>query len=103
MRQYVQDFINRRMIDQGKARATVAKQVSGIRSYWNYLVSLDELLRERRPFADLIWPTAKSTRRKPTDPNFISTKMMGRASTRRWCHAYGTRPIAASSLTCEIS
>ena len=69
-RQHVQDFINRRMIDQGKARATVGKQVSGLRSYWNYLVSLDELLRERQPFADLIWPTPKSARRKPTDPDF---------------------------------
>ncbi|MGO9998503.1 MAG: hypothetical protein ACLPKW_12270 [Acetobacteraceae bacterium] len=70
VRQYVQDFIKRRMIDHGKARATVAKQVSGIRSYWNYLVSLDELLRERQPFADLIWPTPKSAHRKPTDPDF---------------------------------
>jgi integrase len=69
-RQNVQDFINRRMLDQGRARATVAKQVSGIRSYWNYLCSQDEALRERRPFADLIWPTAKSNRRKPTDPDF---------------------------------
>ncbi len=69
-RQHVQDFINRRMIDQGRARATVTKQVSGIRSYWTYLCSQDETLRERRPFADLIWPTAKSNRRKPTDPDF---------------------------------
>ena len=69
-RQHVQDFINRRIIDQGKAKATVAKQISGIRSYWTYLCRQDEALRERRPFADLIWPTPKSTRRKPTDPDF---------------------------------
>ena len=59
-RQHVQDFVNSRIIGQGKARATVTKQVSGIRSYWTYLCSLDEALRERRPFADLIWPTPKS-------------------------------------------
>jgi integrase len=69
-RQHVQDFINNRMIGQGKARATVAKQVSGIRNYWTYLCSQDETLRERQPFTDLIWPTPKSHRRKPTDPDF---------------------------------
>jgi integrase len=69
-RPHVQDFINSRMIGQGKARATVSKQVSGIRSYWTYLCSEDESLRERQPFADLIWPTPKSSRRKPTDPDF---------------------------------
>jgi integrase len=69
-RQHVQDFINRRMLDQGRARATVDKQVSGIRNYWTYLCQLDETRRERRPFVDLIWPTPKSKRRKPTDPDF---------------------------------
>jgi integrase len=69
-RQHVQDFINHRMISQGRARATVTKQVSGIRSYWTYLCSQTEELRDRRPFADLIWPTPKSGRRKPTDPDF---------------------------------
>jgi hypothetical protein len=69
-RQHVQDFINSRMISQGKARATVTKQVSGIRSYWTYLCSEEESLRGRRPFAELIWPTPKSNRLKPTDPDF---------------------------------
>lgn len=69
-RQHVQDFINRRVIEQGRARATVAKQVSGVRNYWTYLCSQDEALRDRRPFADLIWPAPKSARRKPTDPDF---------------------------------
>jgi integrase len=69
-RQCVQSFINHRMITQHKAKRTVYKQVCGIRSYWNYLVSLDGPLRERQPFADLIWPTPKSNRRKPTDPDF---------------------------------
>ena len=69
-RQCVQSFINQRMITQHKAKRTVYKQVCGIRSYWNFLVSLDEPLRDRRPFADLIWPTPKSSRRKPTDPDF---------------------------------
>jgi integrase len=69
-RQHVQDFISRRMVDLGRSRATVTKQVSGIRNYWTYLCSLDEALRDRRPFADLIWPTPKSDRRKPTDPEF---------------------------------
>ena len=101
-RQHVQDFINRRMLDQGKARATVAKQVSGIRSYWNYLCSRDETLRERRPFADLIWPTPNRLVGSRPIPISISTTMTGRASTRPWCHASGTRLIAGSSWTYEM-
>jgi hypothetical protein len=31
-RQHVQDLINKRMVDEGRARAIVAKEVSGIRS-----------------------------------------------------------------------
>jgi integrase len=69
-RQHVQDFISERMVAQHKAKRTVYKQVCGVRSYWSYLCSQDEALRDRRPFADLIWPTAKTTRRKPTDPEF---------------------------------
>jgi integrase len=69
-RQHVQDFIKKRMVDQGKARGTVEKQVSGVRSYWTYLCQQDEALRERQPFADLIWPMPKTQRRKPTDPDF---------------------------------
>jgi integrase len=69
-RQHVQDFISERMKVQGKARATVNKQVSAVRSYWNHLCSIDEALRERRPFADLIWPNPKPKRVKPSDPDF---------------------------------
>ncbi len=67
-RQHVQDFINRRMIDQGRGRSTVNKQISGIRSYWTFVCSKDGSLREQRPFSDLIWPKPKSVRRRPTDP-----------------------------------
>ena len=69
-RQHVQDFINERMKVHGKARATVNKQVSAVRSYWNHLGSIDEALRDRRPFADLIWPNPKPKRLKPSDPDF---------------------------------
>ena len=67
-RQCVQSFINQRMITQHKAKRTVYKQVCGIRSYWNYPVSLDEPLRDRRPLTHLAH--AQVPRRKPTDPDF---------------------------------
>ncbi|MGD0109121.1 MAG: hypothetical protein ABSC06_34565, partial [Rhodopila sp.] len=54
----------------GKGHATVNKQVCAIRSYWAYLCSLDESLRERRPFGDLIWPKLKEKRVRPSDPSF---------------------------------
>jgi integrase len=69
-RQHVQGFINHRMMVQGKDRKTIAKLVSGLRSYWGYLCSLDESLRQRRPFADLIWHKPKARRLRPSDPDF---------------------------------
>jgi integrase len=69
-RQHVQDFINQRMIGLGKSYATVNKQVCAIRSYWAHLCSLDESIRERRPFAELLWPKTKAKRIRPHDPAF---------------------------------
>ena len=64
-RQHVQDFINERVVAQGRAKATALKQVSRIRNYWSSLCSTDESLRDRRPFTDLIWPN-------PTVAAFVS-------------------------------
>lgn len=69
-RQNVQTFINERMVTEGRDRKTVGKLVGGIRSYWTYLCSLDEALREQRPFADLIWHKPRVRRLKPSDPDF---------------------------------
>jgi hypothetical protein len=65
-RQHVQDFINDRVVAQGKAKRTVVKQVCGIRSYWSHLCSVDESLRDRRPFAELIWPKPN----RPSPPHW---------------------------------
>ena len=68
--QHVEGFIRARMVGQGKARSTVAKQISGVRSYWNHLCALDQNLRERRAFDHLQWPKTKTERLRPSDPNF---------------------------------
>lgn len=89
-RQHVQDFINDRMVAQGKARATVVKQISAIRSYWQHLCGLDESRRERRPFVDLIWPRRRSCglgRATPTSDSVRTTT--GRISRRTSYRACG--------------
>ena len=69
-RQHVQDFINRRMIRRTRPRELSTNRSAVSAAIGRISAQQDEALRDRHPFSDLIWPTPKSTRRKPTDPDF---------------------------------
>jgi hypothetical protein len=96
-----QDFVNERMVAQGKAKATVSKQVSGIRGYWDHLRSLDESLRERWPFADLI--QAQCSARQATRIFASRMTMMDRDLTLLLSFVSGKKQTAEGSLTSVMS
>jgi integrase len=60
----VQEFVNKRLFDEGKAPATLKKSVSGWRSYWTYLKSLEIVPDDVDPFAVIYPPVSKKSEAK---------------------------------------
>lgn len=55
----VQQWVNK-MVQDGKALATVRRAVSELRGYWKYLAAIDVVSEEPDPFSKLVFPTGKS-------------------------------------------
>ncbi len=67
----VQEFIDKRA--KQVSTLTIKKQVSALRSYWEWLVCNDVTLRSRKPFDDIAWPKAVRVRLEPTHAGFVTS------------------------------
>lgn len=67
----MQEFIDKRA--KQVTTFTIKKQVSALRSYWDWLVSKDTTLRSREPFEDIAWPKTVRVRLEPTHADFVTS------------------------------